>query len=577
MGMRGTAAVILLLLACLGVASADAAGERILVVYDGGAAEGSREAEALGMVLDLLGHFDSRTTAVSADDYRAGQLTNYDATIYLGLREGQELSESLLADCYDSERAVCWVGSNLGQLAGHFSLGRYGFRLRGGESRPRSVVYRGRHYRRATTVLPQVVVTRPDVCQVLAVAQGDGEETPYAIRSGSFWYFAELPGARGDQTASRLILSDQLHHMLEAQHSEARQALICIAGVSAETDAGSLGTLIGYLERGGVPFAISVVPVLGGQEAGREMPLSGSRGLLGVLRGAQKEGASIIAHGLDDGGPASEGAAGSPAEGLRDLRRQFERAIGELARCGLYPVAWVREEGRARTEEEEVEIGAFCSTVWRRREWGEEGGDLLPLLLRAKLGGYRVIPDNLTQLREGRGEVEAMLAEARDHAEVSDAWVTASISPSAPLSAVELVVRGLRQLGYEFADLRAMTNWTQSASLHVHTVAEAHAVGELIPEGWGGTLIAGEGGKESRFERPGRNRRGEVKMRPGALLLAYPAGQRPRPIFALEGGLEGVTHRFLYGIAQIVILAGVAACGVLVIIYVSQVIWRRRA
>jgi hypothetical protein len=226
--------------------------------------------------------------------------------------------------------------------------------------------------------------------------------------------------------------------------------------------------------------------------------------------------------------------------------------------------------------EEDAEIGASCSTEWwRERE--DDSADVLPFLMREDGGDRRFIPDNLTHLRGGRGEVEVMLAEARDYAEVPEAWVTASIGPSAPLSALELLVRGLRQLGYDFTDLRSMRNWTQAESLHVRTVAVPRVAGELIPEGWGGTLVDPEGRKESRFERPGKDVREEVQVRPGALLLAYPIGLRPRPIFALEGGPQGVTNRVVYGIAQIIVFVGLAACAVLMVIYLGQVILQRRA
>ncbi|UCC69505.1 MAG: hypothetical protein JSV79_06255, partial [Armatimonadota bacterium] len=244
-------------------------------------------------------------------------------------------------------------------------------------------------------------------------------------------------------------------------------------------------------------------------------------------------------------------------------------------RCGLYPVAWVRWEGQMSAEEE-AEIGAFSSTEWRwERE--DDSADVFPFLVREDGGDRRFIPDNLPHLRRGRGEAEVMLAEAREYAEVPEAWVTASIDPSAPVSDLELLVRGLRQLGYDFIDLRSMRNWTQAESLHVHTVAVPRVVGELIPEGWGGTLIDPDRRKESRFERPGKDVREEVQVRPGALLLAYPIGMRPRPIFALEGGPEGVTNRLVYGIAQIVIFVGLAACAVLMVIYLGQVILQRRA
>ncbi len=574
--MRTTVTTILLLLTPLPASSVEAAGKRVMVVHDA-AAPGSAEERAVAAVLDLLGHFDYSAATVSTQDYRAGDITRYDATVYLGTMEGADLTDALLVDIYDSDRPVCWLGANLQQLADRFSLGRYGFRLGETESstHPRRVVYEGQHYRRANALLPEIVVTRPDVCHVLALAQGDGQPLPYAVRSGEFWYFAELPLFETPDGGSHFVLCDQLHSVLGERHPDSRQALICIAGISAESETNALAGLIEYFHHAGVPFAIAVAPEIRDPATGRSLPLSSKRTLVGLLRGAQANGASIVSHGLYAQSPSTVSRAGAGGEtGESAVRPRFEKAMSELARCGLYPVAWV-SPGAAAPAEDTAGSAALCSTLWQRRE-AEGARAAFPFLVRVDSFGHRIIPDNLPPLNEGHGEVEAMLADARRYAPLTDAWVTATIDPAASLSNVELLVRGLRQLGYEFANLRAMRNWTEGESLHIHSVDAPCLAGELIPERWAAMLIAPEHGGTHSFERPGSDDRDRAEVVPGALLITYPPGQRPRPILTLEGGMQSATNRLIYRIAHVVVLVGIAACGLLILIYATQVILQRR-
>lgn len=590
--MRKIGAIILLLFGLLPTHPAEAARGSVLVIHDAGAAARPREQQALDTLLDLLCHFDYRVSSVSADAYRSGELHSYEATIYLGLRESTELPEELLTDCYDSERTVCWIGAGLDQLADRFSLGRYGFQLdaAGPAARPSRVAYRERHYHRTETPLARIVVSRPDACQVLAVAKGDGELLPYAVRSGKFWYFPDPSLLAPNQAGSHLVFCDQLHEVLAERHPVRRRALLCIAEVSGETDARPLGDLIKYLEGQGLPFAISVIPVLRDAAGDREIRVSRKRGLVGVLRGAQRNGASVIADGLV-GRPSGRNAAGEaardlPQEGAAsqapgEICRRMEEALSELATCGLYPLAWVRPRGLAAGDanaEGSPATGAadLFSTMWQRRPARETQAAGPPFLIDEDRRGQRLIPDNLATLHEGRGQAEAVLAAVERHEAIPDPWVTASILPSAPVRPVELLVNGLREMGYEFADLRHMQNWTRGGSLHIYSVATRSTVRELIPEGWDATVTGSEPGEVVRFERVDRDGREEAEVHPGALLIAYAPGQRPRPMFAFEGRPQAAAHRVVYDIAHLVVFVGLAACGVLTLIYLVQVIAQRR-
>ena len=80
-----------------------------------------------------------------------------------------------------------------------------------------------------------------------------------------------------------------------------------------------------------------------------------------------------------------------------------------------------------------------------------------------------------------------------------------------------------------------------------------------------------------RFESDGSDGREEAMLSAGALLVIYPAGQRPREIFAFEGGPEEVAQRAVAGIARGIVIFAVAACALFILVYIAQISVLRRA
>ena len=134
-------------------------------------------------------------------------------------------------------------------------------------------------------------------------------------------------------------------------------------------------------------------------------------------------------------------------------------------------------------------------------------------------------------LKEGRGEVEAILDAARRQATVPDPFVTVEIAPGTPAKAVALLVNGLRDMDYEFTDLRHAANWTKGDSLYIQTVDSQHFLTDLLPKGWDATLTTTGGDTHFHGDGSDTSRKEETVVHPGAIVVSYPPGQRPRIIF----------------------------------------------
>jgi len=585
LAIMGRIGVLILLLGVLSLAD-QAQAQNVLLVHDAGAAPRPAERGIIATARDILSHFDGAITVIAADEYRAHLLDGYDATVYLGIRDGAELPEAFLADCYDLDRPLCWLGANLDQLAQRFSLGRYGFEIAEvpAETAPARVVYHGMAYWREEAPLRRIRVTQPQVCDVISAIENAGQPLPYAVRSGNLWYFPEIPLESTRKGGTHLILCDQLHQVLDQTHAGARTALLYVAGVTPDTEAGKLTTVIRQLRSQGVAFAIEIEPVLTGAQPGQLFRLSGKRGLVGILRGAQRTGASIVA-------AAREPASGDAADGTLEsqsqpdtaqaplaLPQRMERALGELSHCGLYPIAWAMPRGLCR-EDSASDISDICSTIVAIRPDEGEGHDdpVLPFLTQSGQYAPRIMPDNVPALRAGQGEVEAILEAARRQATVSDPFITVTLAPEAPPKAVALLVNGLRNMDYEFTDLRHANNRTKGESLQIQTVGSQHFLTDLLPKGWDVTLVGAGADSQLHFDQSDSDRKEETVVHPGTILVSYPPGHKPKVIFSFEGDAQQVTQRMVQRIAHIIVIFALAVSAVLLLIYVFQAAQRRSA
>jgi hypothetical protein len=563
----------------------------VLVVHDQGAETSDSVLPAL---TNVLGHFDCTVTTVASADYRAGQAKGCDALIYLGLYPSTKLPSALLSDLRGGDLAVCWLGRNLDQLDQSSGLERYGFRLsaRQPDGTYREVRHHNQTLERGDMLPVGIAVTDSSICHVLATLVGAGPAFPYAVRSGQFWYFADIPLTNVSPNGSHLVLCDELHEILRQEHEPRRAALLCIEGVDAQTDPDKVQGLTRYLAQEQVPFTISVTPVVADESTGQPIPLSRGRTLVGILREAQRAGAAVIADG------SRYGPAGSSEdEGLREAReadrssaqagtaQAARRAVSELLKCGLFPLAWATRQGHDGDALERAAVAEHWSTVWERRRVGESGpeGQALPFLVEPGDHRQRVLPDNLPPLGK-RTEVERILEQVRVYNNaVADPWLTIAVSPDADPEAVRMLVFELRAMRYDFADLRRMANWVESDSLRIYSQGKRQPLAALIPKGWSAALLgpplrlrSGQApGKLRSFERPNRDGRDSAALEPGAILLVYPPNQRPAQIFAFEGGPVAAADRLVELVAGVAMAIGVLIAGAFVFTYVAHLFLRR--
>ena len=328
--------IALLLAAALVAPPASAqTGPKTLIVYDG---PPNTEFSKLGMAYsimlkNLMGHFDSNAEMLPVQNYVAGKMQAYDTIFYMGAYYDNPLPAAFLTDVMATPKTVVWFKYNLWQLAWNPAYGfqsKFGFdfaSLRGLNAVPTAanpapgffdtITYKSKPFVKYYTFngATGTVNADPDigVTTILDATKATtlvpvtnpktGETVPYVLRSGNFWYVADMPFSFIGPRDRYLLLTDLLHDMLGVNHAESHQALVRLEDVGAMVSVSAMKTLTNYLYGKKIPFSIATIPryvdALGVYNGNipQTVPLSQATNLKTALNYALPRGAEIVMHG----------------------------------------------------------------------------------------------------------------------------------------------------------------------------------------------------------------------------------------------------------------------------------------
>jgi uncharacterized protein YdaL len=439
------------------------AGPKVLVLYD---APAGTEYEKLGlsyaiMLGNLLGHFDARVEMLPVHQYTAGKIDQYNATFYLGAYYDNQLPAAFLSDASTTANTLVWFKYNLWQAAWNtaynFQANRgFGFSgLRGLNATPTaanpnpgffdSVQYKGRtmvkYYAydssrnvvNADAEIGMTAITDATRAQtVVTVANPrSGETAPYVVRSGKFWYVADMPFSYIGPRDRYLVLADLLHDMLGVQHAESHKALVRLEDVGALVSVDAMKTLTDYLSGTHVPFSIATIPYyvdpLGAYNGGvaERVPLSQATNLKKSLDYAVARGAEIVMHGYTHqyGNMRNPhtGVSGDDFEfwnivantpvaedSLQWASQRLSAGLNDLRNNGYRPVAWETPHYQASALSSKAVPALFGTTYQRCVYYTADKpnfnapiakdfavGQIFPYPIARDYYGQRIIPESL--------------------------------------------------------------------------------------------------------------------------------------------------------------------------------------
>src|SRR5947207_4113918 len=286
-----------------------ATGAHTLVLYDTtGPYAWLGEVYAI-QVANLASHFGP-WTAHPVAGYVTGELSSYDAVVYVGSTYDEPLPVAFLDDVLATTVPVVWLYDNIWQLtARHGAFAdAYGFTWRQFDfSAVAQVRYKGTTLTRSTlndSGIMDYVVTDPARAHSLADAiRPDSTAFPWAIRSGHLTYVGEIPFSYVSHDDRYLAFADLMFDALAPATAARHRALVRIEDVDANANPRDLKTVADYLSRRGVPFSVGVIPEyrdpLGANTGGVPvvMRLRDAPEVVSALRYMQSKGGVLIMHG----------------------------------------------------------------------------------------------------------------------------------------------------------------------------------------------------------------------------------------------------------------------------------------
>ncbi|WP_394243830.1 DUF2334 domain-containing protein [Halopseudomonas laoshanensis] len=470
-----TLSLVLIFMFSGGAATASAAPIQALILYD---SEPGSTYNKLGkayaiMLSNLLGGFDTAIEMKPVEEYVAGQIDTKDITFYLGSYYDNALPAAFLTDAATTNRSLVWFKYNLWSLAWNSSYNfeaTRGFRfdgLAGLNAAPSAqnmapgfydtILYKQRSMVKyydydilTNTVFADpdtgiTAVTNPTIATtVVEVENGEtGQRLPYVIRSGNFWYVADMPFSYIGPRDRYLVIADLLHDMLGVNTPTERLAMIRLEDVGALTNASVMQTLTDYLFSQQIEFSIAAIPryrdPLGQWNGGvpQEIPFAQATQFRQGLTYALQRGGSVVLHGYTH----QYGNAINPWTGVSGDDFEFwdivnnrpvvgdstewvlgrvDAGIAEFGAFGIQPYAWETPHYHASATANRAFPQRFDTTYNRVVYYtsdvpdfaGVNGdpdfavGQFFPYIIHRDYYGQRILPENLGNIEYDISDVD---------------------------------------------------------------------------------------------------------------------------------------------------------------------------
>ena len=543
MARRALAAMVLLA-ALIGVAPpivaepSEATSKRALIVFD--VANDHRLAEGYARQLQsLLGHF-----ALSAIDlepiagYARGDVDRYDVLFFIGSARPSRLPAEFLKDVWASGKTVCWLNRGLDELARSYDPGqRFGWTYLGEEARPApTVVYRGTRLEKGDPVFSALRIVDPQKAAVLAVTEVAGATFPYIVRSGNWWVIADNPLAYAGPADRYLAFADVLHDVLDENHPPRHSAVIRIEDVSPLTKAEQLRAIADLLSAEHVPFVVALIPFYVDPRNDVRVALSERPDVVAALQYMVARGGTVALHGsshqykgetgvdFEFWDATRQGPIGHDTEGA--VRDRIEAALAETFRSGIYPVLWETPHYAASSLDYAALARHFTTAIEQRLALDDPRTSFyFPFFVRRDAYGQQIIPENLGYVPLASPTVDHLLRAARANLVVRDGFASAFFHPFVEVALLRQLVRGVKELGYTYLDVKTFANVVRAQDKAVVTgkadvklSLAGHYLREYVFDDHG-ALVEERGGSRKLWGEIER----KVDLKPGWLYAAHGA------------------------------------------------------
>ena len=417
---------------------------------------------------NLLTHFNLHAALIPITEYKRGELDDYRAGFLLASSLTTKVPPALLADIRATDHPFAWLGGHIDQLLATPEARRhYGFSF---VEYRKDLDYRSVLYKQTLLLKPEpdlsiVSIQDPDAAEVVATAINQKKvSSPYVVRSGNFWFFADKPLSYMGEGTRYLVLCDLLHDILGIYHPSDQRAMVRIEDVSIDDDPDDLTRIAAWLAERHIPFGIAIIPIFRDPAHSLEVRLGDRKATVAAIHTMIAEGGTPIMHGVthqvhglsgdeyefwDELGNKAVG--GDSAEFvMRRLRMGFAECFGN----DIYPVAFeVPHYGASETDYRT--LGQVFSLFYDRPMVTPDDttAQMVPYPVVDQYGRH-IVPETLGYLPEDDPDPLKVVQYARSMRVVRDGIASFYFHPFLKQKLLEQVVQGITALGYHFISLR---------------------------------------------------------------------------------------------------------------------------
>lgn len=457
---------------------------RVLIVVEGNSSLSNLAMGDGRQLAALLGHFQTRKLLIGVNQYKQGQLEDYDVTFYIGFSSSNSVPTPFLKDVFTTKKKVVWLGTGFVDFCKQFQVQKkFGFyvalydtlsqfdRVRIGSIE----LWKGEPNTSIITITNRAMV------KVLAHAYSTRtrKQVPYAIQAGNLIVFADSPFSNVIEGDRYLFFADYLHDILEQQHETLHSAIIRIEDVTPLDDPDKLRTLADILSSRNIPFLVGVVPFYVDPSSGLRVSLSDKPQLVDALRYMVMNGGTIVMHGVTHQYRGTttvdyefwDEMRNGPIENetTEGIARKIEMGLQEFMRNDLNPLVWETPHYTASFKLYTTVARYFSSACEQRLALeNADYSQQFPYIIERDLFGQKIYPENLGYVpldsngTASRQAVQRILAGARANLLVRDGFASAFFHAFLDPSLLIELVEGLQKLGYTFYDVREHTNWVKT-------------------------------------------------------------------------------------------------------------------
>ncbi len=443
----------------------------VLVLYDGADSEiNPGRLDAL-YLMNLLGHFTTRRTLKSVEEYAPGDWKKFDAVFSIIYEKKYKIPDAVLRDASETDRPFCWLSNQVGQLERWHVLSKHGLRFdRFFEDSPaRQVIYKGHTLPKGDPDTNILSVTDASKSDVIAEAIGANNwRAPYIIRSGSFWIVTDSPFSYSSENDRYFAFADVLHDILGVNHAEQHSALLRIEDINALSLPEDLKRTLRVITSHDIPFSFGYVPFYVNPTLRIFEQLSDKPDIVSALEDYVEHRGIPVLHGdthqyrgvTTDDYEFWDDLADRPIKRDSDVfaSHRVEEALKESVVSGIYPLTWETPHYAASVADYR-EFKRFFKTTYERRQAGAHlGTDQLFPYPVIDLYGQDVIPENLGYVTKDNPVAKDIIAAANSAYVVRDGYASFFFHPFLNPKILADLIEGVEKIGFQFVSLSQFPN-----------------------------------------------------------------------------------------------------------------------